>query len=562
MVQVSKPIVKVDYQGVNITEDISGFLMEVMYKDNVHGKADEIELTLDDSLGLFIGAWYPDKKARLRVQIFHEGRELNCGTFYIGEVTYNFPPDLVTWHGTSIDPSLKLRTKKSKSYNQVTLLQIAKDIAANHGLRVDDGTKTVKTPYPKTEEEQKTLVKLAELFLRFSNEPNTVFFYYQMSALQMQLLNVIQSLEDKGYKEQATQLRSGVGGFLTDTSSLEATASSSANTTQKTRLGASRMSALITQVKTGLRLAPTQHTRTLSLGLSKIMVEHSTQNNKTDLEYLKELAVRYGLAFNIKPPYLVFYSAFHLSAAPSSVTLHKSQVISGDISDKTQGTYSDVMVSHHNPNENDTISNTRELQNTALEQQQLLFLFRYMSQAALQDYGTRLAFIRKASETNNKILVSLSRKGFGEEYEALLAAYSLLYADKSVTACVRFANVCQELRGKLLKIQAAGNKLPKEKDSYAGGQSGNTLVLKTSLDNKEQADAVAKAALYKANSETRTGSVTVPGNLLLVAGNNFEFQGIGRLSQKYNIVSSTHLITNGGEYTTAIEFKAGPVVKS
>jgi phage protein D len=85
------------------------------------------------------------------------------------------------------------------------------------------------------------------------------------------------------------------------------------------------------------------------------------------------------------------------------------------------------------------------------------------------------------------------------------------------------------------------------------------LQVRVKAENQEQADAIAKAALYNANSETRTGSITLPGSLLLVAGNNFDMVDAGRFSQKYNIKSSTHNISNGGEYTTTIEFKAGPV---
>jgi phage protein D len=558
--QVSKPYVKVEYEGVNITQDISSFLIETTYIDNVHGKADEVELILDDSQALFQNAWYPGKKSLVNVSIVHEGSTLPCGSFYIGEITLSFPPDIIKWHCTSIDPNSKLRTKKSKGYNQVTLLQIAKDIASNHGLQVDDGTKTITYQNPTTDDEQKKLVKLAELFLKYSNEPNNIFFYNEISALQNQLLKVIQSLEGKGYKKEATELRNGVGEFLLDKSSLEATDNTTQNSANKTRLGASKMSTLITKTKTELRLEPATRTRTLGLGIGKIMIERSTQNCETDLQYLKRICSKYGLAFNIKPPYLVFYSIFQLNDAPSILTIDKSSVISGEVNDKTHGTYNDVDVSGHNPYNNETVSNGTELQNTISEQCQLLFLNQYISKAALFDYGTRLAFIRKASETNNKILVSLSQKGFGEQYDALLAAYSLLYADKSVTACVRFANFCKDLRTQLLKIQAEGNKVTKDKDTYAGGQSSNVLTVRTKLEDTEQANAVAKAALHKANSATRNGSITVPGNLLLVAGNNFDFNGIGRLGQKYNILTSTHIINESG-YITTVEFKAGPVTK-
>jgi phage protein D len=145
MAEVSKPSVIVKYEDRDVSADLSKYLSNTSYTDNVHGKADEVELTFNDSEGLFQDSWYPDKKARVQVLIRHEGRELNCGIFFVGNVDFRFPPDEVVWHCTSIDPNSELRTQKSKNYSRQSLLQIAKAIASNHGLTVDDGTRTVTT---------------------------------------------------------------------------------------------------------------------------------------------------------------------------------------------------------------------------------------------------------------------------------------------------------------------------------------------------------------------------------------------------------------------------------
>ena len=554
MATLDKPYVQINYEDANISEDISLYLTEFSYTDHVHGKADEVELTLDDKSGLFQNAWYPDKRAKITCQIQQQGQTLYCGTFFIDEVGFSGAPDTIKWHATSIDPSAKLRTKKSKGYNQVSLLQIAKDIAGNYNLTLDDGTKSITLKNPPTTDEQAKLVKLASLFLSGSNEKNTTFFYTIMSNLMQQLLTVIVSLENKGYTDEGKQLRDGVGNFLLDKTGEAAVV----DDVTKKRLGASKMSQLCTQVKETLRLKPLTQTKVLGLGLQTIFIERSTQNYESDLQYLKRISSQYGLAFNIKPPSLVFYSVFQLEDAPAVATIDKTSVTSFDFTDKLHDTYADVDVSSHNPNTNETVSGATVLENTLTEQIKLASLYGYMSQAALQnDYGTRLAFIRKAHENNDAVLKGLIQKGFSDQYTSLLNAYAALFDDKSITACIRYANFCKDLRTQLLKIQAQGNKVTKDKDTYAGGQSADVLTVRTRAENTDQANAIGKAALHAKNSKTRTGNFTVPGNLLLVAGNNFNLTGFGALSGKYACVSTTHTVA--ADYTTSVEFKAGAV---
>jgi phage protein D len=556
MAEVSKPQVIVKYEGTDISEDLTIYLKNTSYKDNYHGKADEIELTFNDTDKIFQNDWYPDKKAKVQILARHAGIEVNWGTFFIGNVDFSFPPDEVVWHCTSIDPNGDLRTKKSKNFSQQSLLSMAKSIAKVHGLTVDDGSKTLTTSLPPTTDEQAKLVKLAELFLSYSNEPNTVFFYDSISALLIELNKVISSLETKGYPDPAGTLRKGVADLLVDKSSGESTGSA----LQVRRLGASKMSTIITGVKADLRTSPTEVRRTLNTGLGKIMVETEIQHQETDLEFLLRIANKYGFAFNIKPPYLVFYPVHQLTNAASVAVIDKESVTSGNLSDKVHETYSDVNVSSHNPIENETVNNGTQVPNTAAEQSNLTFLAAQMRGASAQtDDDLRAILVRKIVDNVIRTLNGLREKGFGGEFDALRAEYAIITNTPTKATCGKFADFCGILKNKLIKIQASGNRVSVDKDAYEGGQSDNVLQVRTKAENKEQADAIGKAALFNANSETRTGSLTVPGNLLLVAGSSFELTGVGRLSQKYIILSSTHDIADGGAYTTTIEFKSGPV---
>lgn len=83
----------------------------------------------------------------------------------------------------------------------------------------------------------------------------------------------------------------------------------------------------------------------------------------------------------------------------------------------------------------------------------------------------------------------------------------------------------------------------------------DTLEIKSKAENKQQAEAKAKSALHKKNSEECTGSVSMPGNTLIIAGNNFELTGMGTLSGINHIVSSSHTIDRSGGYVTSADLK-------
>lgn len=90
------------------------------------------------------------------------------------------------------------------------------------------------------------------------------------------------------------------------------------------------------------------------------------------------------------------------------------------------------------------------------------------------------------------------------------------------------------------------------------------IQLKMRAENQQQAEVMAQAALYRANTNGKEGSITVYGNPLLLAGNNIELTGFGKLSGKYHIKESTHRFSKSGGYTTDVSIKrvaAVPAVK-
>jgi len=87
-----------------------------------------------------------------------------------------------------------------------------------------------------------------------------------------------------------------------------------------------------------------------------------------------------------------------------------------------------------------------------------------------------------------------------------------------------------------------------------GALPADTLELRTKAENPAQAEAQAKAALHKANTNEADGTLKVIGNPLLVAGNNFVLTGFGKVSGTMHVTESTHTLTRSG-YETSIKFK-------
>ena len=92
-------------------------------------------------------------------------------------------------------------------------------------------------------------------------------------------------------------------------------------------------------------------------------------------------------------------------------------------------------------------------------------------------------------------------------------------------------------------------------DNFGKVEPVDVLEIKSRVENKQQAEAKAKSALHKNNSRECTGSMSMPGNPLIIAGNNFELTGMGTLSGINHIISSKHTIDSSGGYITTCEVK-------
>lgn len=131
-----KPYISILYNSQDITLDVSQYLDRFNYTDNQSGKADEINLSFDDSEGLWSNQWYPTKGDQLEVEFGYQDLNVSAGFFTIDEVTISGLPRKITIKGTAATTSKPLRSKTSYAHEDKTLKQIAEFIAAKNGLQV------------------------------------------------------------------------------------------------------------------------------------------------------------------------------------------------------------------------------------------------------------------------------------------------------------------------------------------------------------------------------------------------------------------------------------------
>lgn len=324
METLAKPRVIVKYDGKDITADISRNMLAVTYTDKEEGEADELTITVEDIDGLWSGAWYPAKGAKLTAQLGKGQTLIDCGTFEIDEIELSGPPDTVTLRALAAPVTGKLRTKRSAAYESTTLAQIAQAIAGRNGLTVEG--------------------KIEEL----------------------------------------------------------------------------------------------QFTRV-------------TQNRETDLGFLHRLAAEYGYLFSVRDKKLIFTTVYDLEASDAVRVIDRSDLISYSIKDKTSETYKTAAVKYRDPVNNTVVNGTAT-------------------------------------------------------------------ADSDTT-------------------------------------KGDQLTINSKSENAKQAELKAKAGLHRANSRQQEGTISLPGEILLLAGNNFELTGLGGLSGKYHIIASTHTVDKSGGYVTDLEIK-------
>lgn len=129
------------YKGVNISKDLSPYLLSFTYNDN-EGKSDEIQLDLEDRQRKWQGPWLPGKGDSIKASIVQQNwkksgdtQKLDCGTFFVDDVSFKGPPDMISIKALSVPfPSGGKDTEHTRHWENTTLSSILGDVAGSSEL--------------------------------------------------------------------------------------------------------------------------------------------------------------------------------------------------------------------------------------------------------------------------------------------------------------------------------------------------------------------------------------------------------------------------------------------
>lgn len=135
----------IKYNGKDISKDISQYLKNISYNDELDGVADDVSIVLEDRASLWQSDWMPEKGATLDITLIStswdrtngEVRALELGIFEIDEVNLKSAPNEVTIKAVSVPNATTLRgVEHSRSWEKVDLRKIAQDIADGANVKL------------------------------------------------------------------------------------------------------------------------------------------------------------------------------------------------------------------------------------------------------------------------------------------------------------------------------------------------------------------------------------------------------------------------------------------
>lgn len=200
---------------------------------------------------------------------------------------------------------------------------------------------------------------------------------------------------------------------------------------------------------------------TIAGEIPEITIGRATQNQETDLGFLKRIAGQFGIVFAVRESVITFTAVYDLEKRGVSFVLDKTDLTTYSLKDKATGAVKSAKVRS------------------------------------------------KSAKDNAKVEADIEYKKWQEE----------------------------------------------EGYKYDDIENQDEAVTHERVENKQQAEAVAKAIMHLSASNQQEGSITIKGNELAVAGNNFTLEGLGKISGKFNIKESTHKIDKSGGYVTDCEIK-------
>lgn len=135
----------ISYDGVDISEDISKHITSISYTDVLSGYADDLQISLEDTAGLWHAEWFPTMGATLEAVLESRywdspsdmPRNVQLGTFEIDEIECKSTPSEVTIKSVSVPNNTTLRgVSHNRAWEKVSIYKIVEDIAKGAKLDV------------------------------------------------------------------------------------------------------------------------------------------------------------------------------------------------------------------------------------------------------------------------------------------------------------------------------------------------------------------------------------------------------------------------------------------
>lgn len=127
-----KPLFRVLANGADITAKITDRLLSLTVTDEAGEKSDTVEIRIDNRDRAVAT---PPKGAELAVSLGYEGLGVTYqGLYTVDETEVGGPPDYLTIKGKAADMRGEWKAQKTRSWHDVSLGQLARTIAGEHGL--------------------------------------------------------------------------------------------------------------------------------------------------------------------------------------------------------------------------------------------------------------------------------------------------------------------------------------------------------------------------------------------------------------------------------------------
>lgn len=142
MSRARRAAIQIEYEHVDISEDIEGMISTYSYTDVASGESDAVSITIEDREKKWLGGWAPKKGDRVSTNMLfynwlREGHNWGtyCGSFQVDDVSMSGPPAVCTIGAVSIPRKEAFNEEeRTKNWESVTIREIASEIAARAGI--------------------------------------------------------------------------------------------------------------------------------------------------------------------------------------------------------------------------------------------------------------------------------------------------------------------------------------------------------------------------------------------------------------------------------------------